>query len=182
MTHTDQSNIEQVEIENEAFFKISNIDKIRPFFMSVVSDSNHWMFVGSNGGISAGRKNAESALFPYYTDDKIIESSEITGSKSIFRVKTKIGTSIWEPYSIRNYKQAKVSRNLYKNAYGNKLIFEEINHDLKLSFRYEWNSSNLYGFVKKGTLSNDGTEVVELNVLDGIQNILPFCIGSSLRI
>jgi hypothetical protein len=78
-----------VQFENESYLKISNSDGIRPFFMSVVSDSNHWMFISSNGGLSAGRKNSESALFPYYTDDKITESAEITGSKTIMHVNKK---------------------------------------------------------------------------------------------
>ena len=75
-----------VQFENESYLKISNSDGIRPFFLSVVSDSNHWMFISSNGGLSAGRKNSESSLFPYYTDDKITESAEITGSKTIMHV------------------------------------------------------------------------------------------------
>ena len=34
-----------VNIESESFYKISNSHKMRPFFMSMVSDSNHWMFI-----------------------------------------------------------------------------------------------------------------------------------------
>ena len=45
-----------------------------------------WMFISSNGGLTAGRKNSEFALFPYYTDDKVTESSDSTGSKTIFQV------------------------------------------------------------------------------------------------
>ena len=79
--------IETLSIGNEIFFKISNVENLRPFFMSIVSDSDHWMFVSSNGGISAGRKNADFSLFPYYTDDKITESNEVTGSKTIIKIK-----------------------------------------------------------------------------------------------
>ena len=78
--------LESILIEDELYFQISNSDQMRPFFMSIVSDSNHWMFISSNGGLTAGRKNSEYALFPYYTDDKITESADITGSKSIFKV------------------------------------------------------------------------------------------------
>ena len=45
-----------VEIGNESYYKISNVNDMRPFFMSIVSHSNHWMFISSNGGLSAGRK------------------------------------------------------------------------------------------------------------------------------
>ena len=79
--------LKQLTIGNECYFMISNSDTMRPFFMSIVSDSNHWMFISSNGGLTAGRKNSDFALFPYYTDDKITESAEVTGSKTIFRIK-----------------------------------------------------------------------------------------------
>jgi hypothetical protein len=117
-------NIEQ--IEGEKFFKIENQDKLRPFFMSIVSDSNHWMFISSNGGLSAGRKNAEFALFPYYTDDKITEFADITGSKSIFQIEHNNEVILWEPFSDRFNEKYKLKRNIYKNLYGNKIIFEEI--------------------------------------------------------
>ena len=137
------------EFENENWFKIPDHDSLRPFFMSIVSDSNHWMFISSNGGISAGRKNAEFALFPYYTDDKITDLADSTGSKTIFQIKIKDDIQLWEPFSDRFADNYSISRNLYKNRFGNKILFEEINHDLELTFRYEWNSSNIYGFVKK---------------------------------
>lgn len=170
-----------VQIGQDHFYKISNSDVLRPFFMSIVSDSNHWMFISSNGGLSAGRKNADYALFPYYTDDKITESAEITGSKSIFLVHKAAQSHIWEPFSHRFDGRYKISRNLYKNVYGNKIIFEEENHDLKLTFRYQWNSSNLFGFVKISELINHTGEAVRVSVLDGIQNILPYGVNSDLQ-
>ncbi|MCB9284714.1 MAG: hypothetical protein H6563_11615 [Lewinellaceae bacterium] len=173
--------IDPVQIGNETFFRISNSDALRPFFMSIISDSNHWMFIASNGGLSAGRKNAEYALFPYYTDDKIVESAEITGSKSIFLVRREDTSHIWEPFSIRYEGRYRVSRNLYKNLYGNKILFEEENHDLNLTFRYEWNSSNIFGFVKRSRLINDSGSEVSIAVLDGIQNIMPYGVPSDLQ-
>ena len=121
-------------IGTDRYFKISDSDALRPFFMSIVSDSDHWMFISSNGGLSAGRKNADYALFPYYTDDKITESAEITGSKSIFLVHYGDAQHIWEPFSIRYEGIYRTSRNLYKHIFGNKIIFEEINQDLQLTF------------------------------------------------
>jgi hypothetical protein len=171
----------EVEIANETFYKISDVDSMRPFFMSIVSNSNHWLFVGSNGGISAGRKNANFALFPYYTDDKIIESAETTGSKTIFRVNTNEETFLWEPFSIRNEGEYHITRNLYQNKCCNKIIFEEINHDLQLSFQYKWSSSNLYGFVKQSTLANLAQQTVTVDVLDGLQNILPYGVPADLQ-
>ena len=154
---------------------------MRPFFMSIVSNSDHWMFISSTGGLSAGRKNSNYALFPYYTDDKITESSEHTGSKSIFLVHKGEKVFLWEPFSSRQEGVYEVSRNLYKNAYGNKVIFEEINHDLEVSFSYEWNSSDAYGFLRHSTLKNNSDEPIEIRLLDGIQNILPYGVESALQ-
>ena len=164
---------DKVSFEGEVFYKISNFNKMRPFFMNIVSNSDHWMFISSTGGLSAGRKNSDYSLFPYYTDDKITESSEHTGSKSIFIVSKAEKNYLWEPFSKRQDGAYKISRNIYKNTYGNKVIFEEINHDLNLSFTYQWNSSDTYGFVRHSVLNNLTNEALDIRLLDGIQNILP---------
>jgi hypothetical protein len=173
--------MEIVEIEGEKFYKIANNDTMRPFFMSIVSDSNHWMFISSNGGLTAGRKNAEFALFPYYTDDKITEFADITGSKSIFQIRFDEQVLLWEPFSERFNEKYKLTRNLYKNLYGNKIIFEEIHNDLQLTFRYQWNSTDTFGFVKKSELINHSETDYAITLLDGIQNIMPHGVSSDLQ-
>lgn len=173
--------LSQVHIDNEIYYRISNVDQMRPFFISIISNSNHWLFIGSNGGLSAGRKDPEIALFPYYTDDKIIESSEITGSKTIIRILKDGKLHIWEPFSIHFANLYQLERNLYKNVYGNKILFEEINHDLNLSFQYQWCTSDRYGFVKTSKLINKSQSDIDLSLLDGIQNIMPYGVGSALQ-
>jgi hypothetical protein len=173
--------IQQVSINGQAFYRMENCDAMRPFFMSIVSDVNHWMFISSNGGLSAGRKNAEYSLFPYYTDDKITESAEITGSKTILRVEKDGNTQVWEPFSIRYRDRDQITRNLFKSIYGNEIIFEEINHDLGLSFRYRWSSSNRFGFVRTATIKNHQQSSVTVKILDGIQNIVPYGVGSDTQ-
>ena len=170
-----------ISFDNENYYKISNVDAMRPFFMSIVSDSNHWMFISSNGGLTAGRKDAESSLFPYYTDDKITESADITGSKTILQVHKEDKTYLWEPFSEKYSGIYKTQRNLYKNSFGNKVIFEETNSDLGLTFRYQWNSSDKFGFVKKSTLINNASSAIQVSVLDGIQNILPYGVNAGLQ-
>ena len=173
---------EQIKVNDESFYKISNVDSMRPFFMSIVSNSDHWMFISSAGGLTAGRKNSNYSLFPYYTDDKITESSEITGSKSLFLIEDNNKCNLWEPFSNLYKGLYNISRNLYKNSYGNKVIFEEINHDLELTFTYEWNSSDLFGFIKKSTLTNNSKQRRSIKVLDGIQNILPFGVEEDTQV
>ena len=172
---------ELVKIEGDGFFKISNVDNMPPFFMSIVSDANHWMFIGSNGGLSAGRKDCNQALFPYYTVDKILETSETTGSKTILRVDQDGKSLLWEPFSVLTDSVYNTETNLYKSEYGNVVIFEQINHDLGLSFKYQWSSSNRFGFVRRATLSNlTNTEKV-VHVLDGIQNLVPYGVEADLQ-
>ena len=143
-----------VEIDGETFYQILNYDKMDPFFMTIVSNSEHWMFISSNGGLTAGRKNPDNALFPYYTDDIIHSSHETTGSKTIIHVKEKGSTLIWEPFSEYFKNLYNINRSLYKNIPGNKIIFEEENKDLGLVFSYEWMNSEQFGFVRKSKIVN----------------------------
>ena len=176
-TKLDQSSKEIkgqfVDIQNEKFYKISNCNLMPDFFMTLVSDSDHWMFLSSNGSLSAGRKNRDNALFPYYTVDKIHDSKGITGSQTYFLVDKNNKTSLWEPFSDESEKIYSIERNLYKNIFGNKIIFEEINLDLGVGFQYGWYSSEKFGFVKQSLLSNRNDEPISIEVLDGIKNILP---------
>lgn len=169
------------DINGESFYKISNFNLMDPFFMTIVSNSDHWMFISSNGGVSAGRKNPDSALFPYYTVDKIQDAAEETGSKTIFLVQKNNTTSLWEPFSAHYTGIYAIERNIYKSVYGNKVLFEEINEDLGLSFSYQWMNSEKFGFIKQSTLTNNGSESCKISILDGIQNILPACINRLLQ-
>lgn len=171
-----------VKIERETFYKISGYNEMDPFFVTIVSNSNHWMFLSSSGGITAGRKNPDNALFPYYTVDKIQDSGEITGSKSIFRVERGTQTFLWEPFSDRYSGVYKIQRNIYKSIYGNKIIFEEINEELELNFTYSWMNSERFGIIRKSVLCNSGKTACNISVLDGIQNVLPAGLTRTLQL
>ena len=164
---------EFISLAGERFYVIRDADKLAPFFVSVISDSDHWLFVSSTGGLTAGRVSPETALFPYITVDKIHESAAHTGSKTLLRVSAKDCHYIWEPFTPAHDGRFSVSRNLYKNILGNKLRFEEINHDLQLVFRYTWVSSDDYGFVRQCELQNLGEHSVTVDMIDGLQNVLP---------
>jgi hypothetical protein len=164
---------QQVEIGGERFYRIVNCDAMAPFLMSIVSDSDQWMFVSSTGALTAGRRDPDHALFPYYTDDRIHDSQDQTGGKTIFLVARDGRIELWEPFSQRYEGLYRITRSLSKSIYGNKVIFEEVNHDLALSFSCTWMSSNRFGFVRRTALLNLSAEPVEIDLLDGIQNLLP---------
>ncbi len=170
-----------VAIQGEPFYCIENYDHMPPFFMSVVSSSDHWLFISSTGGLTAGRKNAESAIFPYDTDDKISDSIQNTGPLSIFLVTRDGATSLWEPLSDRYPGLYNLERKIYKNISGNKLIFEENNLDLGLTYRQSWRMSDRFGFVLTSWLHNRSDHPADISLLSGVQNIMPFGVTTQLQ-
>ena len=161
-------------VEGEPFYRIRHFDRMPNFFISLVSHANHWLFISTSGALTAGRTNSGSALFPYYTEDKIAESAHVTGHRAVFLVSRSEKTLYWEPF-VRHFDGAyRIERNLYKNTLGNTLIFEEVNHDLELTYRYSWQMSHRFGFVKKSALSNRGDRSDNIRFLDGLQNLLPY--------
>ncbi len=162
-----------VSLGSERFYRIAHYDRMEPFFMSVVSASDHWMFVSSNGGLTAGRKNPDHALLPYYAEDRIHDDAEQTGPRTILRVLRDGGPALWEPFTSRYAGLYALSRSLYKSVFGSSVVFEEVNHDLGLAFRYRWSLSDRFGFVKHSRLENLGPAPVQVEFVDGIQNVLP---------
>ncbi len=171
-----------VMLDGEDFYQIANYDRMRPFFMTLVSGSDHWMFISSTGALTAGRGNADMALFPYATEDKIHDSAEITGSKTVLRVRRDGRDYLWEPFSAHYRGLYRCQRHLYKNFAGNKLVFEEHNADLGLTFRYGWFNSDRFGFVRHAWLCNSRQARVQVTLLDGIQNLMPCGVGSRFQL
>lgn len=161
-------------LHGEKYYLIEHFDLMSPFFISLASDTDLWMYISSTGGLSCGRRNPEQALFPYYTDDKITENADHTGSKTIIRLSdsTKRGLP-WEPFSDRYMGVYRTKRSIAKSVVGNRLLFMEQNLDLGLTFCYEWMPAGQWGWVRRATLRNDGTEPVSVEMIDGLQNVLP---------
>ncbi len=178
-----------VQLDGELYYRIGHYDQMPPFFMSLVSSADHWLFIASSGGLTAGRQNADSALFPYETEDKIAAHNELTGGRTILRV-TRNGrfgddqdklTHLWEPFSTRYAGMYRCDRHLYKNIYGNKLIFEEVNHDLGVTVRTAWRTGDRFGFVRTCLLQNDAADTCQIELLDGLQNVLPYGANTALQ-
>jgi len=177
----DDVTLESITINDERYYKIENYDQMDPFFMTIVSDVDFWMFISSTGGLTAGRKNPESALFPYYTDDKIHDSFETTGSHTAFIVSKDGKKFLWKPFDNSHKTIYKTSYNLYKNVTGNKIMFESINHDLGVTYRYSYKTSDQFGIVKTSELMNDSKQACNIRLLDGIRNILPYGVNTLIQ-
>lgn len=162
-----------IDLEGERFYRIDHYDQMHPFFISLASDADLWMYLSSTGGLTAGRQNPEKALFPYYTDDKVTLSSDHTGPKTILKVTREGRTYLWEPFSSRYAGVYEIERSLSKNTIGNKLLFEEVNHTLGLTFSYLWCSAAAYGWIRKVRLTSQTTTPTTIELLDGLLNVLP---------
>jgi hypothetical protein len=173
---------EYVFLFGEQLYKIANFDALEPFFMSIVSSFDHWLYISSTGGLSGGRVSAEQALFPYYTEDKLTENSENTGHKAIFLVKRAHRTNIWEPFSEHYRDNYHIQRNIYKNTPSTMVVFEELNLDLGMTYRYAWRTGEKYGFIKTSWLINTGDSDCLVEFVDGIQNIMPANVTSQTQL
>ena len=160
-----------VEIGGETFYGIPNVDRLSPFLMSVLSDGDHWMYVSSRGGLTAGRNDANSGLFPYETDDRLHVAHGVTGPITVIRCHRAGTTSTWQP--LHGPAVAGVQRNLYKSVVGNQVLFEEVNETLDMVFRYRWANSDRFGHVRTASLANLGGDSAEIELLDGLLNVLP---------
>jgi hypothetical protein len=180
-TRAEKIEGQPVVLDGEDFYRITNCNRLRPFFLTIVSSADHWMFISSNGALTAGRRHPDLALFPYYTDDKIHDAVETTGPKTILIIERGGRKSLWEPFSERGRGIYRIRRNLYKNFYGNQILFEEINDDLGLTFRYRWASSEQFGWVRTASLTN-AAATGKVRLLDGLQNLLPCGISSQFQL
>ncbi|MEZ5278805.1 MAG: hypothetical protein R3F07_20660 [Opitutaceae bacterium] len=171
------------EIGGERFIGVDCHRELKPFLVNVVSDDDHWMFVGSNGAITAGRKNPDEALFPYCNQDRLFDSTESTGGLTILRVRSdgRAEWKLWEPWSAIPSVDSKIQRRLFKNITGSRVIFEETNPDLGLRWRHHWSFSARHGIVRCCELSNTGPEGIEVQLLDGLRNILPYGLDEAFQ-
>ncbi len=157
---------------DEAYI-VEGFDRMPPFLMSVVSESDLWMFISSTGGLTAGRRRGELCLFPYETDDRLHLGAGHTGPVTLIRVALPGGgVELWSPLS--GAATGGVTRTLRKAVLGWFVEFEERRDDLGLTFRYRWSPAAGYGFVRTATLELDaGAPPLGLEVLDGIQGVMP---------
>ena len=169
-----------VILDGREMYRIPAFDKLPPFLMTLVSDVDLWMYVSSRGGLTAGRASENRALFPYETDDKLHLCHGFTGPLTRLRVhRAQAAPALWQPFA--EQAQGAIERNLYKSILGNRIIFEEINASLGVTFRYQWCATDAFGFVRTCTLLNhDQPSPVEVEILDGLVNLLPA--GAELRL
>lgn len=162
-------------------YRISNVHRLPPFFINLVSPTDLWMFVASNGALTAGRRDAECALFPYQTVDRIYDSAGQIGPATLLGVPSPAGEIMWEPFGANTSHLSNMTRHLYKSIEGDRLWFEEVREDLGLAFCMSWSTADSHGFIRHCTLRRLSGNTVRVRVLDGLRNILPADISQRLQ-
>ncbi len=170
----DEAQGTPVLLDGEHCLRISNSHVMPEFFMSMASAGNHWMFISSRGAISAGRGNADQALFPYLPADRLIDCRHVTGPCTLIRVADGAGAGVlWQPFASTLEPSGAISQAVYKSSFGNRIWLEERHEELGLLFRQSWSFGNRFGFVRGCELVNLRAKPVHLRLLDGLQNIVP---------
>ena len=165
-----------ITINGERFYEIANYDQMQPFFISLASDTDLWMYLSSTGGLTCGRRSPGEALFPYYTDDKITESFEFTGPRTVISIVNRQSSnrqSLWRPFSERQQDVFDISRKIAKSTVGNTIVFCEENHTLGLRFSYLWAPAGKHGWVRRATLENLTDQPIDIDLTDKLMNVLP---------
>ena len=159
-------------IDGDRYAAIYNVDRMAPFLMSIASDSDAWLFVGSNGPFVAGRGSPDTALFPYQTVDKILRYPTTSGAQTILLVSRGDETFLWEPW-LDGPRVYTIDRNLYKRTDGTAVLFEETNHDLGLRFRWSISACDRFGLVRRVEIDEIGGHAGEVRYLDGWHQLIP---------
>ena len=102
---------EFVTYQGKRFYKIHNVDKMDPFFMTLTSSSDHWLFISSNGAVTAGRVSPDNAIFPYQTVDKVQDSHINTGCKTLLTINRNDESFVWEPFNSEHNGVFNITRN-----------------------------------------------------------------------
>jgi hypothetical protein len=166
------------EFDGEQWYTVADVDQMAPFLMSLVSDGDCWMFVSSSGALTAGRGDADHALFPYVTDDRLHASGGQVGPVTRLRVTVDGEEVLWMPFEARPAPGTR--RFVSKSVVGDSVVFEEHRDDLRLRFSYRWSTSATYGFVRTTTVRNVGAERVRIASLDGLVDVLPYGLEPTL--
>ena len=159
---------------------IERIDEMPPFLMTLVTDSDLWLYLSSHGGLTCGRVSADLALFPYETDDRLHVSSGHTGGITLVRAGLDGRETLWRPLDPRGVPAGAV-RSLSRTLLGDRVRFQETHEPLGLRFSVEWALSDEYGVVRTCELTSLRAEPVEVDLLDGLLNVLPAGVDAPMQ-
>ena len=161
-------------LDARRYYRISSYDRMPSFLMTIVGASDLWMFISSTGGLSAGRGHADRAIFPYYTEDKLSEGAEHTGGLTVLRVHAPDGTvTWWRPFD--RVRPGDSSRTGASTRTSSGRPWSSRRPGPTSACASAWcgrraRATAWSGRVRSTSLAE---ETVEVEVLDGLRNLLP---------
>jgi hypothetical protein len=164
----------RVLVDGDPCHVIEFLDSMAPFMLTLSSASDLWAYLTSNGGVTAGRRDADRAIFPYRTEDVLADDVATTGGVTRLRVTDARGASSeWRPFEPPHPDLPTVHRRLLKTDLGDVIHLEEERPDLAAVIRVTWRVSPRFGLVRTVTLSCADPRGIDVAVLDGVRNVLP---------
>ena len=160
---------------------IEDVAEMAPFFMSLVSGGDRWMYLASTGGLTAGRRDPDGALFPYETDDRLCAADGTVGARTVVWASRGGERIRWEPFLRAADGLQPVHRRLWKSSLGDEIVFEERHDALRATIRWSWRSGARFGFVRTAELRNDGDQPLAVRMLDGLLGVMPACVERSMQ-
>lgn len=159
-----------IESRGRRLYEIERVDTMAPFLMTVVGDTDLWMFLSSGGAFTAGRVEADRCLFPYETDDRLHELGGITGPVTMVRF---ADGRLWQPLRAR-HDDTRVTCVLRRSLVGDSVEFEETDERSGLTFCVELALSDRFGVVRRCELRaapRGGS--IECELIDGYVHVMP---------
>ena len=171
---TVDTRLDLVDIDGERCHVIDDVDALAPFLVALTSASDVWAFLTSNGGITAGRRNADHAMFPYVTEDLVRDGAGTTGGVTRVHILDGPGAgTTWHPFAATPSDAVPARRRMMKSDLGDVVHLEESRPDLEASLRVSWRVSPRFGLVRTVTLHTTSPGARRVDVIDGLRNFLP---------
>lgn len=151
-------------------YEIRGLDRMPPFLMTVVGDSDLWMYLSSAGAFTAGRVEPDRCILPYETDDRLHELAGLQGPVTLVRFED---GRLWRPFD-RRPGPSTCSRILRRSAVGDLVEFEETDTDTGSMVCVRYALVDALGVVRRVTVElPEHAQPIRATVLDGYRNIMP---------
>ena len=152
------------------YVHVERVEEMAPFLMSVASASDGWLFLGSNGGLAAGRVSSEGAMFPYRNADQLL--SNRCGGGLWAAVLFDSGDRVWLPFCEEPVESG-ITRAVSKHRSGGVIRLMERNFEAGLSLSWEVGFGRKRGLIKRTSLANVGDVERAILIVEGWRTILP---------
>jgi hypothetical protein len=165
--------------DGTTWYRITGIERMDPFLLMVVSDDDLWMSVSSAGPLTAGRVDADHALLPYETDDRLHRAAGVTGPVSVVARTVDGHRELWRPFD-RTCDPA-ATRSIARSVLGNAVMFDEYHAGWGLRLRATWAPSRAHGWVRTVELVDEAGAGASVEVLDGLLDVMPTGVEADLE-